>query len=513
MVRFLYSSFDALVLFQKISPYRDAGTFWFYCILYFTFYLRSDSSGLLWLLSTFLTLDILKTLVLVSAFSRSWRESKAVLMNFSFTKELSFFLLSISGMIGSRTDMYMVSVYLDKVQIAQYSVLLNFPIYLQAFEQFYFSTIYKNIYRINIQSTHGNFQDNYSEQVYLSRVLEFSSYGGFARIYLKYNFNLWWRWPAFSMYFLCFIICLRIYFHTKPERNNGFCMSTLEELFSTFFEFILASIIWNQWALMAATVVSISGLLMYSILEKLQRCCIWNVLGNRDSNRAGMLLRFSNWKLRMVLWNCILIHFADDWNFCWLRSGLEQKTLLFQRMNRHARLCVFRTFKKIWVQKKKSDVPRPQLSINKKLSVLEIGPWNGWLSKQIIGAGHRLVVVDYFRTPPYGLQTYKSDSPEYTKIQLDLHDLRTRWKVRFTDTQSLSSIFSGSNCIYRAVYSKVKQGEGKLFLYNRVTDISCSVKKFHRFRNKNLLQKRSITLICSFRPVKDIWILPILGRW
>lgn len=80
--------------------------------------------------------------------------------------------------------------------------------------------------------------------------------------------------------------------------------------------------------------------------------------------------------------------------------------------------------KKDWAYRRRSlDVLRPQLSINKKLSVLEIGPWNGWLSKQIIEAGHRLVAVDYFRTPPYGLQTYKSDSPEHTKIQLDLLDL------------------------------------------------------------------------------------------
>ena len=98
VVRFLYSSFDALVFISKKFSYRDVELFGFiaFCIL---LYLRSDSSGFTWLLSTFLTLDILKTFVLVSAFSRSWRESKAVLMNFSFTKEL-FFPLSISGILA-----------------------------------------------------------------------------------------------------------------------------------------------------------------------------------------------------------------------------------------------------------------------------------------------------------------------------------------------------------------------------------------------------------------------------
>ena len=73
-------------------------------------------------------------------------------MNF-YSGAFPFFLLSISGMLGSRADLFLVSFYMDKINVAQYSVVLNFLIYLQAVSNFILQPFMKNFYRINVQAT------------------------------------------------------------------------------------------------------------------------------------------------------------------------------------------------------------------------------------------------------------------------------------------------------------------------------------------------------------------------
>lgn len=269
VVRFLYSSFDALVLFQKkflLTVMLELFGFIAFCIL---LYLRSDSSGLLWLLSTFLTLDILKTLVLVSAFFTELKGIKSSTHEFSFYEgAFPFFLLSISGMIGSRTDMYMVSVYLDKVQIAQYSVLLNFLIYLQALSNFIFQPFIKNIYRINIQSTR-----KLSRQLFGTGILV----AGFGvplvwwvcAYFFKIQFNLWMALTGIFYVLPVFYYLPRIYFLYKTGKEQWVLYVNLGGIILNF----LLNLFWLpsfgiSGALMAATVVQLASLLMYSILEK-----------------------------------------------------------------------------------------------------------------------------------------------------------------------------------------------------------------------------------------------------
>ena len=80
--------------------------------------------------------------------------------------------------------------------------------------------------------------------------------------------------------------------------------------------------------------------------------------------------------------------------------------------------------KKDWAYRRESlailnDVIRSE----KKLSVLEIGPWNGWLSRQILKAGHRLVALDYFLEKPYGLKSVNTIPGQKICIQTNLSDL------------------------------------------------------------------------------------------
>ena len=80
--------------------------------------------------------------------------------------------------------------------------------------------------------------------------------------------------------------------------------------------------------------------------------------------------------------------------------------------------------KKEWAYRRKSlTVTKDVFRSEKKLYVLEIGPWNGWLSRQILKAGHRLITLDYFREKPYGLKSVNDIPGQKTCIQTNLSDL------------------------------------------------------------------------------------------
>lgn len=80
--------------------------------------------------------------------------------------------------------------------------------------------------------------------------------------------------------------------------------------------------------------------------------------------------------------------------------------------------------KRDWAYRRKSlSILNDVIHSEKKLSVLEIGPWNGWLSRQILKAGHRLITLDYFREKPYGLKSVNDITGQKTCIQTNLSDL------------------------------------------------------------------------------------------
>lgn len=80
--------------------------------------------------------------------------------------------------------------------------------------------------------------------------------------------------------------------------------------------------------------------------------------------------------------------------------------------------------KKDWAYRRKSlAILKDVIQSKKKLSVLEIGPWNGWLSRQILKAGHRLVALDYFFEKPYGLKSVNEIPGQKICIQTNLSEL------------------------------------------------------------------------------------------
>lgn len=58
-----------------------------------------------------------------------------------------------------------------------------------------------------------------------------------------------------------------------------------------------------------------------------------------------------------------------------------------------------------------------------RLTVLEVGAWNGWLSHRLAGRGHHVTAVDYFSDEYDGLRAMKLYPLTWQAIQMDLDDL------------------------------------------------------------------------------------------
>ena len=150
LARFVYSSFDPLLLFER----KFSITLILESIAVLIFFLlimnRPAEAGLSWLLIAFLVIEVFKAGVLLLIYKKQLFTFTPLTPAFPFYRGAGpFLLLSISGLISSRADLYLVSIYLDKYQIAQYSVLLNFLIYLQALSNYVFQPFMKNFYRIH----------------------------------------------------------------------------------------------------------------------------------------------------------------------------------------------------------------------------------------------------------------------------------------------------------------------------------------------------------------------------
>jgi SAM-dependent methyltransferase len=69
------------------------------------------------------------------------------------------------------------------------------------------------------------------------------------------------------------------------------------------------------------------------------------------------------------------------------------------------------------------DLIRRLLPERGRLSILDVGAWNGWLSNRLAGWGHDVTAVDYFASEQNGLGAIRFYGRTWRAIQLDLADL------------------------------------------------------------------------------------------
>lgn len=106
--------------------------------------------------------DLLSWHVLVTAgktLALTWRSRWLLWMQWLgrvqwsyFVKASSFFLLGLSGMLGSRIDLYSVNALLSAGELAQYQVFIGLMLYLQALAAFIITPFIKTIYQLDFSA-------------------------------------------------------------------------------------------------------------------------------------------------------------------------------------------------------------------------------------------------------------------------------------------------------------------------------------------------------------------------
>lgn len=157
---FFAQSYDVLVVFRKrFSTAAIVEVASLLAVLGAVVWAR-DSLSLGFLAALFAVVHILKALAYGLLFRQDVASSRASSSTLStglrrlynpryFTLALPFFLLTFSGMLQSRIDLYAVNIFLTPTDVAQYQVFINFLLYMQAAAGFIMQPFVKSVYRLD----------------------------------------------------------------------------------------------------------------------------------------------------------------------------------------------------------------------------------------------------------------------------------------------------------------------------------------------------------------------------
>ncbi len=134
----------------------------------FIFSILMETSALLMIIIPIITATTpvhVESVVSLFARSMTWRAAVSIFFYrkwlvfhtpvLAYFKDASpFFLLTISGMLQQRTDLYCVTYFLNKEETATYQVFFNFLIFAQFLSSLLLSPFVKNIFRLSPASLH-----------------------------------------------------------------------------------------------------------------------------------------------------------------------------------------------------------------------------------------------------------------------------------------------------------------------------------------------------------------------
>ncbi|WP_157560190.1 hypothetical protein U8527_03360 [Kordia algicida OT-1] len=148
LLTFTYSSLSTLVVYhQKFGAQLLAEVIAFVIISGSIFYFESFD------LESFLkiyTIAILIKLIVLSAQLNFWKESFSAKISLQeFKSGLPFFILGLSGWLISKIDIYVVDLYLEKSQLAEYQLLITAFLMLQALAAYITIPFTKHVYRVS----------------------------------------------------------------------------------------------------------------------------------------------------------------------------------------------------------------------------------------------------------------------------------------------------------------------------------------------------------------------------
>lgn len=148
VLTFAYASLSTLVIHhQKFAAQLVAEIIGFAIIFGSIFYVKEFN------LITFLqvyVVSIVVKLILLSSKLRFWTASFSATVSIAeFKSGLPFFILGLSGWLISKTDIYIVDLYLEKSQLAEYQLLITSFVMLQALAAYITIPFTKHVYRVS----------------------------------------------------------------------------------------------------------------------------------------------------------------------------------------------------------------------------------------------------------------------------------------------------------------------------------------------------------------------------
>jgi len=144
---YISQSFEAIIIFEKkfaLSAILESilGILFFLTVLS----LRLEISPAL-IMKIFAGMQLLKAIVFVYFFFDAF-EKKGFVLDFPLLKEsLPFFLLMFMGFLASKNDVYLVGIFLNKAELAEYQVINSLCLFAMGTSGFFYTPFTKNIYR------------------------------------------------------------------------------------------------------------------------------------------------------------------------------------------------------------------------------------------------------------------------------------------------------------------------------------------------------------------------------
>lgn len=149
--RYIYSSYESLIIYhQKFKTQFFAEFLGFIIVL--GAILLNDQFSIHYFLLAYLVASFVKTLYIIIAFKSmlTWQRTPITLNLIAAT--IPFFLISLSGWLHSRIDLYLVEFNLSPAHLSKYQILVGAFLMFDAASAFAVQPFSKHIYRLNPQT-------------------------------------------------------------------------------------------------------------------------------------------------------------------------------------------------------------------------------------------------------------------------------------------------------------------------------------------------------------------------
>lgn len=146
--RYIYSSYESLIIYhQKFKTQFFAEFLGFIVVL--AAILFNDQFSISYFLLAYLIASFVKTLYIVVAFKSNLTWQLTTLSPSLIAATIPFFLISLSGWLHSRIDLYIVEFNLSPAHLSKYQILVGAFLMLDAVSAFAVQPFSKHIYRLN----------------------------------------------------------------------------------------------------------------------------------------------------------------------------------------------------------------------------------------------------------------------------------------------------------------------------------------------------------------------------